>query len=284
MLDKGKFMELLASIVEIAKTQENTISQDEIKQYFKDMELQEEQYDHIYEYLAANEIKVKGFLNSKIKIDDESEKLDKESENEEKDSIYLEMYLEELKEIEQLEKQEETKLLMDLINGQDDAKKRLIEGWLIKVVEIAKRYKEKITYDKIALNKHVLIEDLIQEGNIGLLSGVEGLFGKKEMIDGGQYLKESILIAMEQMIDNNMAEDNWEHTVLAKTNLINEAVSYLAEELGRVATLEELSDFTKLSVEEIEDIRTLSLDAIKVGGGEPVLPKVKVKKAPIIKE
>lgn len=284
MLDKGKFMELLASIVEIAKTQENTITQDEIKQYFKDMKLQEEQYDHIYEYLAANEIKVKGFLNSKIKIDDESEKLDKESENEEKDSIYLEMYLEELKEIEQLEKQEETKLLMDLINGQEYAKKRLIEGWLIKVVEIAKGYKEKIALDKMPLNKNVLIEDLIQEGNIGLLSGVEGIFGKKEMLDGPQYLKESILFAMEQMIDNNMAEDDWEHTVLAKTNLINEAVSYLAEELGRVATLEELSDFTKLSVEEIEDIRTLSLDAIKVGGGEPVLPKVKVKKAPIIKE
>lgn len=284
MLDKGKFMELLASIVEIAKTQENTITQDEIKQYFKDMELQEEQYDHIYEYLAANEIKVKGFLNSKIKIDDESEKLDKESEKEEKDSIYLEMYLEELKEIEQLDKQEETKLLMDLINGQEYAKKRLIEGWLIKVVEIAKGYKEKIALDKIPLNKNVLIEDLIQEGNIGLLSGVEGIFGKKEMLDGRQYLKESILFAMEQMIDNNMAEDDWEHTVLAKTNLINEAVSYLAEELGRVATLEELSDFTKLSVEEIEDIRTLSLDAIKVGGGEPVLPKVKVKKAPIIKE
>ena len=62
MLDKIKFLEMLTSIVEIAKTQENTLTQDEIKSYFNGMELEAEHYDHIYAYLAENQIKVKGFL------------------------------------------------------------------------------------------------------------------------------------------------------------------------------------------------------------------------------
>ena len=37
MLDKIKFLEMLTSIVEIAKTQENTLAQDEIKSYFNEI-------------------------------------------------------------------------------------------------------------------------------------------------------------------------------------------------------------------------------------------------------
>ena len=276
MLDKGKFIEMLTSIVEIAKTQENTISQDEIKQYFSDIELEEEHYDHIYQYLSENNIKVKGFLYvPKQQGAEEKEQEDSEEskEIESKNSIYLNMYLQELADIEALEEQEEIELLMALINGEEYAKKRLTEGWLIKVVELAKNYKD----------KNVLIEDLIQEGNIGLLGGIESLCGKKEEIDGALYLKESVLLAMEHMIDESMTENDWESTVLAKTNLISEAAKFLAEDLGRVATLKELADYTKIEEDEIKDILNLSLDAIKIGEGEEKHSKIQVKKAPKIK-
>ncbi|MSS63460.1 RNA polymerase sigma factor region1.1 domain-containing protein [Velocimicrobium porci] len=276
MLDKGKFIEMLTSIVEIAKTQENTISQDEIKQYFSDIELEEEHYDHIYQYLSENNIKVKGFLYvPKQQGAEEKEQEDSEEskEIESKNSIYLNMYLQELADIEALEEQEEIELLMALINGEEYAKKRLTEGWLIKVVELAKNYKD----------KNVLIEDLIQEGNIGLLGGIESLCGKKEAIDGALYLKESVLLAMEHMIDESMTENDWESTVLAKTNLISEAAKFLAEDLGRVATLKELADYTKIEENEIKDILNLSLDAIKIGEGEEKHSKIQVKKAPKIK-
>ena len=68
--------------------------------------------------------------------------------------------------------------------------------------------------------------------------------------------------------DEAIGENDWESSVLAKSGLINEAVKYLAEDLGRVATLQELAEYTKLSEKEIEDIRKLSLDAIEVGKGE----------------
>lgn len=276
MLDKGKFIEMLSSIVEIAKTQENTISQEEIKRYFSDMELEEAHYDHIYQYLSENNIKVKGFLYvpSQQQLE-QNEQTDSEENKatESKNSIYLNMYLQELADIEVLEEQEEIELIMELINGEESVKKRLTEGWLLKVVELAKNYKD----------KNVLIEDLIQEGNIGLLGGIESLFGKKESIDGALYLKESVIMAMENLIDESMTDDDWESAVLAKTNLISEAAKFLAEDLGRVATLKELSDYTKITEDEIKDILNLSLDAIKIGEGEKKHSDIKVKRAPKIR-
>ena len=39
----------------------------------------------------------------------------------------------------------------------------------------------------------------------------------------------------------------------------------MAEDMGRVATVKELAEFTKLTEEEITDILQLSLDAVEVG-------------------
>lgn len=276
MVNKEEFMELLKSIVEIAKTQGNTITQVEIKQHFSYIKLEDEHYDYIYEYLSANKIKVQGFIYVPSAKDTETVETQEEDnlENDNQNSLFFNMYLQELQEIEPLQEQEEKILFMDLLNGQEYAKKRLTEGWLIKVVELAKEYKD----------RDILIEDLIQEGNIGLLSGIEHLFGKKEKIDAAKYLKESIVYEMEQLIEYGMTEDDWQFAILAKANLISEAANYLAGELGRVATLKELSDYTKLPKEEIEEIRAISLDAIKIGEGDYSSMKIKVKKSPKLKD
>lgn len=46
--------------------------------------------------------------------------------------------------------------------------------------------------------------------------------------------------------------------ILAKTNLLNEAAKYMTEEIGRVPTIDELSEYTKISREEINNLRGLS--------------------------
>lgn len=254
MLEKGKFLEMLQDITEIAKTQGGSLSQEEIQEYFDGMELTKEQMDAIYLYLAENKITVKGFLYTPKK---EEEEAASEPENDQ-DSIYLTMYLEELSFIETELPGEMEKLYLSLRGGEEAAQKRLTEIWLGRVVELARGYQ----------NQGVFIEDLIQEGNIGLLSGISELLEHKETIDAEEYLKESIIKMMEDLIDENMGEDDLENTILGKSNLINEASKALAEDLGRVATIEELSEYTKIPVGEIGDILNLSLDAIKVGEGE----------------
>ena len=74
--------------------------------------------------------------------------------------------------------------------------------------------------------------------------------------------------AMELYIDEVTASKDWESAVLAKTNLLHEATKYMAEEMGRIPTIEELSEYTKISREEIKDIMGLSEDARRVAQAE----------------
>ncbi|KSV58983.1 RNA polymerase sigma factor region1.1 domain-containing protein [Acetivibrio ethanolgignens] len=251
MLEKGKFLDMLGEILEIAKTQGGSLSQEEIQEYFKGMELTKEHMDAIYAYLSENKITVKGVLYTP------SQK-NAEAEQNEADSIYLTMYLEDLAGIAPEEPGEAEQLYLRMRGGEEAARVRLTEVWLSRVVELARGYQ----------NQGVFIEDLIQEGNIGLLSGIEALMERQEHLAAEEYLKESVCQHMENLIDAAMGEDDLENTVLAKTNLISEAAKVLAEDMGRVATLEELADYTKIPMEEIGDILNLSLDAVKVGEGE----------------
>ena len=73
---------------------------------------------------------------------------------------------------------------------------------------------------------------------------------------------------MESYIDETTTEKDWESTVLAKTNLLHEAAKYMTEEMGRVPTIEELSEYTKIAREEIKDIMGLSEDAKRVARPE----------------
>lgn len=254
MLERDKFLEMLGDIVEIGRTQGGTLTQEEIQEYFGEAELSKGQMDAIYAYLAENKITVKGFFYAPPA----EEKEEKVSETEEKDSVYLEMYLEELSFIEPELPGETEKLYLRLRGGDEPARKRLTEVWLSRVVELARGYQ----------NQGVFIEDLIQEGNIGLLSGIESLLEREEHLDAEEYLKEAVCQFMENVIDENMGEDDLENAILARTNLISEASRALAEDLGRVATLEELSEYTKIPAAEIGDILNLSLDAIEIGEGE----------------
>ena len=61
--------------------------------------------------------------------------------------------------------------------------------------------------------------------------------------------------------------------MLAKTNLLHEATKYMAEEMGRIPTVEELSEYTRISVIEILQIMGLSEDAARVANTtEVILP------------
>ena len=52
---------------------------------------------------------------------------------------------------------------------------------------------------------------------------------------------------------------------MAKTNLIHEATKILAEEWGRLATLSELADYTKMTEDEIRMYVDLALEEIHIG-------------------
>lgn len=247
MLDQVKFMETLRAVAEVARVSTTPLSKEEINEYFEGMELTEEQQELVFQYLLNPQPE-----EPAEQVSSQSEESQEQSENEDKpeESVYLKMYMEELSDIPGLTLPEEREAYMKLIDGDVTVTQSISDHWLPKVVDLAK------TYEKHNVN----IEDIIQEGNIGLLMGIQELLGTKKIIDVEEFLKESVQKAMEDYIDEMNIEDDWESTVLAKTTLIHEAKKAMIEQSGKEPTLEELSDFTKIPLDEIKDILHLSLE------------------------
>lgn len=244
MLDRGHFLEMLSDIKDIAEAQDNVLSQKEIQEFFGSEELSKEQLDLVYQYLEGEKIHVDGYDYQSASDTKAATKAKQESLS----SACISTYFEELGRIAAMDSREEDQLYLAVRSGDAKAKERLIEGWLPRIADYAKRYKD----------KGALQEDLIQQGNIGLLMGVELLMEQREVSIFREFLEENILKAMEDYIDEMMVQDDGAKTVVAKRNLLYEATKYLCEDLGRTPTEQELAEYTHLKMEEITDILEIS--------------------------
>lgn len=260
MIEQSKFLEMIKEITEIARVQENRITKEEVKAFFGDTDVSEEQFSFVYQYLAENGITVPGYLMKQLQTIEENETADEEEQEKkpEESSVSYRLYMEELGDMEALTTEEKTRLFLEVREGSAEAKEQLLQGYLPMVVQMAEKYQ----------NKGMLLDDLIQEGNIGLLMALEQISEVAKLEDTETFLVETIRQTMVEAVDLEIGEHDRESTLLAKTGLISEAAKYLAEDLGRVATAKELADFTKLSENEVTDILKLSLDAVELGKGD----------------
>ncbi len=250
MIDKIKFMETLRSVAEVAQVAEKPLTREEIISYFDDIELTDEQLTMVFQYLQNSTLPDEGNDQQEHPTKMANPKENDEFEQSVANSKFLSMYLEDIDGLATLTKSEAQALYVRLIDGDASVISKISDDWLLRVVDLAKTYSaHKVNY-----------EDLIQEGNIGLISGINQLLGIKKMIDVEEYLKESIQKAMEDYIDEISSTDDWEATFIAKTTLINEARKHLAEENVAIPSNKELADYTKLPEQEIEDIMRLLKD------------------------
>lgn len=167
---------------------------------------------------------------------------------------FFEIYLEELGEIEPMTHEEEKGLLEKTARGDGAARKRLVEGSLKKVLELASAYE----------GRELPMSDLVQEANAALmLAAVEYDGGEKWENLLERRVKEGVELALKEQ----EAQEQVEETVAARVNVLQTVSRMMAEELGREATVEELAVKMKMTVEEIRDIMKLALAAITVNGG-----------------
>jgi RNA polymerase primary sigma factor len=279
MEDKNKFQEMLKDVLEVARVQGNELGMNEIKELFGGMGLNESQYEHIFAYLAANHIKVKGYVNTKafdeykeavqesekgeessleqeeeISNEDEFQKTETAAKQTREDSQYLKMYLEDISAVKKADQAEYEALLLAIRAKKEEVKERFIEANLHKVVELAKLYQ----------NRGVTLEDLIQEGNIGLLCGVEALYSETVLESEIGFLESYIKNALEQAIYENTESSSFEQDIIDKISYIKSASEDLMEELGREGNLHELARYVKMSEEELIDIINMSVDGVKL--------------------
>ena len=166
---------------------------------------------------------------------------------------FYNIYLEELKNIPKETPGEVQKLLKKLSEGDKTASSRLTEIKLSTAVKIANEYRE-----------HGLPEgDLIQEANMALLMFVN----EYKEGDFDAQMEQKIRTAIETAIETQNSEMKIEEEMAARVNVLKDISASMARELGREATLSELSERMKMTEDEIRDIMKITMNAMNCFGG-----------------
>ena len=191
MLDRTAFMETLRAVAEVCRTSTEPLSKKEILNYFDGMELTEEQVEMIYQYLQ---------LPPEIQTGEpepEEEELQQVLEDEsEEENVYFQMYLEELKQIEEMSEEEMQAAYAKLLTGDASVVAPILESWLPRVAELA------IPYAAQGAN----LQDVIQEGNMGLLIKLSELVGAGEVPGVDAILEGAVSAAMIAYTEENMED------------------------------------------------------------------------------
>lgn len=178
--EKDNILTRMKKLVELGKSKKNVLEITEINDFFKDTQLTVEQMENVYAYLEDNNIDVLRIMNDDTDFDDKlvPEPTDDDFAEIEEENVNLEaiellegvgtedpvrMYLKEIGTVPLLTADEELSLAKKKAEGDPIAKQRLIEANLRLVVSIAKRY----------TGRGMSFLDLVQEGNLGLIKGVE---------------------------------------------------------------------------------------------------------------
>ncbi|WP_026509438.1 MULTISPECIES: RNA polymerase sigma factor region1.1 domain-containing protein [unclassified Butyrivibrio] len=233
-----EFAKRLGDLTKYARRQGGTVSEDEIRDAFDELELSDAQYELIYEYLKKHNIGIGEAI-------DASEYLTKEEVS------YLDNYLEELQLLEKLSDGEKEALIISAMAGESDAQKKLVEQSLLMVTDVAKLYAE----------QGVLIEDLVGEGNIALMKAVTELSTLESHKECDAYLAQRVMDAMESLIEDDAAETARAQKAVVLVQEVADKAKELADELRRSCTVEELAEETGMEVSRI-------LEAIKACGNQ----------------
>ena len=72
-----------------------------------------------------------------------------------------------------------------------------------------------------------------------------------------EYLEHEVKQAMEQYIDEMLADSDWQQVLLSRAQLLNDAKQALTKEKMHIPGTKELSEYTHLPEEEIADLLAL---------------------------
>ena len=240
MESKAEFLKKLNDLVTVVREKGNQITVSEVKTYFSGMDLNEEQIELVFDYLLTQKVVVKGYIKMDMPVSEETQLVLTEDEE-----AYLKEYQEDLKAFKPVTEQEREALFEKLINGDPNAKNRIVEIYLQEVIEIAKEM----------YHPEIFLGDLIQEGNIGLILGAELVM---DIETAHQTITEQIRQSMQMFIEEHTELSNRDKKMVEKVSMLDEAITTLTEELGRKVTIDELAIYMGMTEDEIEDILKLT--------------------------
>ncbi len=229
------FAKTLEQVRKLAKEQGNCVSEEQVKEAFTEIELDNDQLQLVFDYLVKHKVGIGQPVN-----------LDDYLSDEERD--YLQDYLDEIAQLPTYTDGQIQAYTISAMAGDTQAQNQLVEVYLKDVIEIAKLY----------AGQGVFLEDLIGEGNVALAFGT-GMLGSLEKPEEAQgFLAKMIMDAMEEYIAENASAEKADQKMVDKVNKVTEKAKELSEALHRKVSIEELAEETGMSVKAIQDAVRMS--------------------------
>ena len=252
-----QFTEKLAGLVALGKKNKNFLEYAQIDSYFKDMKLNSDMMEAIYDYLEQNGIDVLTLAAVADDDEDLDDPIEDETEIAVPDGVSIEdpvrMYLKEIGKVPLLSADEEIKLAQRMEEGDEAAKKKLAEANLRLVVSIAKRY----------VGRGMLFLDLIQEGNLGLIKAVEK-FDYRKGYKFSTYATWWIRQAITRAIADQARTIRIPVHMVETINKLIRVSRQLLQELGREPSPEEIAEEMDIPVERVREILKISQEPVSL--------------------
>ena len=298
---KAKFREKLKSLLELGKKKRNILEYQEISDFFRDMNLDEEKMEKVLDFLEANKVDVLRISDGDdedddIILDDEDEVEVEKIDLSVPEGVSVEdpvrMYLKEIGKVPLLSADEEIELAQKMEAGSvavekipllkerlaetgDEQEKEEIQAE-IKALQLdvdrgsdaKKRLAEAnlrlvVSIAKRSVGRGMLFLDLIQEGNLGLIKAVEK-FDYRKGYKFSTYATWWIRQAITRAIADQARTIRIPVHMVETINKLIRVSRQLLQELGREPTPEEIAEEMKMPVERVREILKISQEPVSL--------------------
>lgn len=298
---KAKFREKLKSLLELGKKKRNILEYQEISDFFRDMNLDEEKMEKVLDFLEANKVDVLRISDGDdedddIILDDEDEVEVEKIDLSVPEGVSVEdpvrMYLKEIGKVPLLSADEEIELAQKMEAGSvavekipllkerlaetgDEQEKEEIQAE-IKALQLdvdrgsdaKKRLAEAnlrlvVSIAKRYVGRGMLFLDLIQEGNLGLIKAVEK-FDYRKGYKFSTYATWWIRQAITRAIADQARTIRIPVHMVETINKLIRVRRQLLQELGREPTPEEIAEEMKMPVERVREILKISQEPVSL--------------------
>ena len=233
-----EFQDKLRELRDRAKENGGRLAEDMVRAAFSGISLEEKDLQLIYAYLDQTGIEV----------------YDPAWEEESHSGAHapsLEVYLEELDRISRIPEDLERRMFDLAASGDMEAKRTLTERYLTAVCDLAGEFEQR--------NRKIEPEDLVQEANVALLMAMEELEPESSLAAYRVKLLNRITQNLEESLREMNDALNTDARVVDRMNRLADSVHELEEQLEHKPSLEELSAYLDIPMEEIRNL-------LRVGG------------------
>ena len=246
MDEQARFRTALAALGAGAEKRGRKLTREEVQAFFQEMGLNEEQRALVGAYLASRGIRAEGMELPEVPR--------QEPVWTEEEQIFLKQYQKDMRTVAR-QPEEALPALADLAaDGDGPAKRCLTEHCMERVLPIAREY----------AGQGLLLPDLVQEGSLGLMIGVDTLGLREEETSWEDHVEQEIRRAIQGALDEQAGSEDTGRRIAEKLNRLADSITQLTEDLGRQVTPEALSLYLDMPLEELDELLRMAGENIEM--------------------